>query len=61
MFSRRHPYLFFILTFSSVVATAMIVMTFLIVLGTRDAEFEFGEKVGIIEIKGIIIASKSTP
>jgi protease-4 len=52
MFSRRHPYLFFILTFSSVVATAMIVMTFLFVLGTRDADFEFGEKVGIIELKG---------
>ena len=59
MFSRRHPYLFFILTFSSVVATAMIVMTLLFVLGTRDAEFEFGEKVGIIEIKGIIADSKN--
>ena len=59
MFSRRHPYLFFILTFSSVVATAMIVMVLLFVLGTRDAEFEFGEKVGIIEIKGIIADSKN--
>ena len=58
MFSRRHPYLFFILTFSSIVATAIIVMTFLFVLGTKDAEFEFGEKVGIIEIKGMIIDSK---
>ncbi len=58
MFSRRHPYLFFILTFSSVVATAMIVMTFLFILGIRDAEFEFGEKVGIIELKGIITDSK---
>lgn len=58
MFSRRHPYLFFILTFSSVVATAMIIITSLIVIGTRDTEFEFGEKVGIIEIKGIIIDSK---
>jgi protease IV len=58
MFSRRHPYLFFILTFSSVAATAMIIITSLIVLGTRDTEFEFGEKVGIIEIKGIIIDSK---
>ncbi len=59
MFSRRHPYLFFILTFSSVVATSMIVMVLLFVLGTRDAEFEFGEKVGIIEIKGIITESKN--
>jgi protease IV len=60
MFSRRHPYLFFILTFSSVVAAAMIIITSLIVLGTRDTEFEFGEKVGIIEIKGVIIDSKKT-
>jgi len=36
----------------------MIIITSLIVLGTRDTEFEFGEKVGIIEIKGVIIDSK---
>lgn len=36
----------------------MIIITSLIVIGTRDTEFEFGEKVGIIEIKGIIIDSK---
>lgn len=59
MFSRRHPYLFFILTFSSVVATAMIVMTLLFVIGTRDSEFEFGEKVGIVEINGIIADAKN--
>jgi protease IV len=59
MFSRRHPYLFFILIFSTVVATAMILMTFLVTLSTRDAEFEFGEKVGIIEINGIITDSKN--
>jgi len=59
MFSRRHPYLFFILTFSSVVATVMIVMTLLFVTGTRDSEFEFGEKVGILEINGIIADAKN--
>ena len=59
MFSRRHPYLFFILTFSSVVATAMIVLTLLFVTGTRDSEFEFGEKVGILEINGIIADAKN--
>jgi len=59
MFSRRHPYLFFILTFSTVVATAMILMTILVVLSTRDTEFEFGEKVGVIEINGIITDSKN--
>ncbi|MFO7971334.1 MAG: signal peptide peptidase SppA [Desulfobacterales bacterium] len=33
-------------------------MMFLFVLGTKDAEFEFGEKVGIIEVRGIIADSK---
>lgn len=59
MFSRRHPYLFFILIFSTVVATAMILMTLLITLGSRDTEFEFGEKVGVIEIYGVIVDSKN--
>jgi protease-4 len=59
MFSRRHPYLFFILIFSTVIVTAMVLMTLLVTLGTRDTEFEFGEKVGVIEINGIIADSKS--
>jgi len=59
MFSRRHPYLFFILIFSTVVATAMILMTLLVTLSTRDTDFEFGEKVGVIEINGIIADSKN--
>ena len=59
MFSRRHPYLFFILIFTTVVATAMILMAFLVTLSTRDTEFEFGEKVGVIEINGIIADSKN--
>lgn len=60
MFSRRHPYLFFILIFSSIAAAAIIVMTLLITLATRDSEFEFGEKVGVIEITGVISDSKKT-
>jgi protease-4 len=38
----------------------MIGMTILIILGTRDADFEFGEKVGIIEISGVITDAKNT-
>lgn len=59
MFSRRHPYLFFILIFSSIVAAGMLGITLLIILGTKSSDFEFGEKVGIIEITGIITDSKS--
>ena len=58
MFSRRHPYLFFILIFSAVVVTGMVIMTFLFTLGTRESDFEFGEKVGIIEVNGVITESK---
>lgn len=58
MFSRRHPYLFFILIFTSVVAVAMLGMSLLFVLGSKSSDFEFGEKVGIIEIKGVIADAK---
>jgi protease-4 len=37
----------------------MIVLTLLFVTGTRDSEFEFGEKVGILEINGIIADAKN--
>ena len=63
MFSRRHPYLFFILIFSSISAVAIIVISLLFVLGTRDSGYDDlkagGEKVGIIEIKGVIADSKN--
>jgi protease-4 len=59
MFSRRHPYLFFILIFSSITATAMLGITLLILIGTKSSDLKFGEKVGIIEITGIITDSKS--
>ncbi len=59
MFSRRHPYLFFILIFSSIIAVSTIVLSLLLALATRDSDFEFGEKVGIIEITGIISDAKN--
>lgn len=58
MFSRRHPYLFFILIFTSVVALAILGMSMFFALGARSTDFEFGEKVGIIEIKGVIADAK---
>jgi len=59
MFSRRHPYLFFILIFSSITAAAMLGITLLILIGTKSSDLKFGEKVGIIEITGIITDSKN--
>ena len=58
MFSRRHPYLFFILIFTSVTSVAIIGLSLLFIFSTRDADFEFGEKVGVIEIIGGIVDSK---
>jgi len=54
MFSRRHPYLFFILIFTSVIAFATVGISLIFIIGTKSADFEFGEKVGIIEITGFI-------
>ncbi|NQT68493.1 MAG: signal peptide peptidase SppA [Desulfobacteraceae bacterium] len=59
MFSRRHPYLFFLLTFTSIVAVATIGMSLLFVLGAKTSDFEFGEKVGVIEVNGIIADAKN--
>ncbi len=58
MFSRRHPFLFFILIFSSILAIVIIGTSLLFTLGSQNANFDFGEKVGIIEIKGVISDSK---
>ncbi len=59
MFSRRHPYLFFILAFSSLVAATIIGISLLFLLGTKNSDFADlhkigGEKVGIVKITGII-------
>lgn len=63
MFSRRHPYLFFMLVFSFIMVTAVIGMSLIFVLGTRGAGFDDmmksgGEKVGIIELTGAITGSR---
>jgi protease-4 len=58
MFSRRHPYLFFFLIFSSIAAVVIIGMSALLLFGFKKTQFEFGEKVGIIELNGMIVDSK---
>lgn len=65
MFSRRHPYLFFLLTFTTIVGSGLILVILLLVVGIGYYGFEGlpkidGEKVGVIEIKGPIIDSKES-
>jgi len=62
MFSRRHPYLFFILVLTSIAATALLGIIIVLVIslkgiGLRDIS---GEKVGVIKIAGVITESEDT-
>ncbi|MBF0225335.1 MAG: signal peptide peptidase SppA [Desulfobacterales bacterium] len=58
MFSRRHPYLFFMLIFSGIFSSFIVILTMLIVIGASDSTFETGEVVGVVEINGVIADSK---
>lgn len=64
MFSRKHPYLFFILVFFSVIAVTLTGVTLLILIGIKGFDFARfdeigGEKVGIVEVTGLILDSKN--
>ncbi|MCP3953599.1 MAG: signal peptide peptidase SppA, partial [Desulfobacterales bacterium] len=60
MYSRRHPYLFFLLVSAAIAAVATLGLSSLFVLGGDRAEFEFGEKVGVVDISGVIIDARGT-
>lgn len=59
MFSRRHPFLFFILMFTGIVAGSSIVLSLIVSPNMRGIEKQSGEKVGVIEISGVIADSKT--
>ena len=58
MFSRRHPFLFFILVFTAIISGTILITALLTMIGHREAMISFGEKVGVIEIKDVIMDSK---
>ena len=63
MFSRRHPYLFFLLIMASIFGASVIGISILFSLSGKDSDYSglnklSGEKVGIIEISGVINDSK---
>jgi len=58
MFARRHPILFSLLVVCAIGAVVIISVAALFFLGKRDSAFEFGEKVGVVEIKGVIADPK---
>ena len=58
MFSRRHPYLFFILLMTTIGCSFIILTSLILKIGGSGAEFVSGDKVGVIEITGVIVDSK---
>ncbi|MFZ7126922.1 MAG: signal peptide peptidase SppA [Desulfobacterales bacterium] len=63
MFSRRHPFLFSLLVFSGIVSFTVLGVALLIYLGTRDDPYGGfggigGDRVGIVEVGGIIADSR---
>ena len=66
LFTRRHPYLFFLLTFSAIVCVGAVTVSYLFVKGLEKTQFSDlviepgGGNVGIVEIKGVITDSKET-
>ncbi len=58
MYSRRHPYLFFLLVAAALTAATTLGLSGLFMLGGDSAEFDFGEKVGVVEISGVIVDAR---
>ncbi|MFZ2630229.1 MAG: signal peptide peptidase SppA [Desulfosalsimonadaceae bacterium] len=54
MFTRRHPYLFFLLVFTGMIAGSSVIVSLLTMAGNFRSGAIFAEKVGVIEIKGVI-------
>ena len=62
MFSRRHPYLYFILVFSFICSATLIVVSLLAFFGVKHMDFAQLKRgkgnVGVIEVTGVISDSK---
>ncbi len=61
MFSRRHPFLFFILLMTAMTVSGGVIVSLLVFSSVRDGHrFALGEKVGVIEVNGVIIEAEQT-
>jgi len=58
MFSRRHPYLFFLLMISAIIASSSVVLSLMGFVSSDQSDIMFGEKVGIVELNGVIAESR---
>jgi protease-4 len=65
MFSRRHPLLFSFLVFTALTSATLILLSLIIAMGMRGSDLSgldmgSGEKVGVIEITGVIANARDT-
>lgn len=60
MFSRRHPYLFFIVSLSATFMGGLVLISLLFTIGSKRSDIGFNEKVGIVEVSGIITDARHT-
>ena len=59
MFSRRHPYLFFLIIITGMLTTTFICLAFIIGIWSDDRTESIGEKVGVVEVNGTIVDSRT--
>lgn len=57
MFSRRHPYLFFILVFAGIICSSSAIVSFFNGVSDISKRNSGGEGIGVIEINGVILES----
>lgn len=57
MFTRRHPYLFFLLVSIGILSFTSIAMSLISNVG-KAREMHYGEKVGVVELKGLILEAE---
>lgn len=65
MFSRRHPFLFSLLVFTALSSATLILLSLIIAFGMKGSDLvgldmNGGEKVGVIEVVGVIANSRET-
>lgn len=64
MFSRRHPFLFFILMFTAMTMGGFILLSAIFstmfTYSGKTSAFELGEKVGVVKIEGAIMDAENT-
>lgn len=58
MFSRRHPILFFILMFSGIIMSSLVVISVAVMISLSPEDLEVEDGIGVVELTGVISDSQ---